>query len=114
MIKWLVKSLENIYLKFYLPRVQGSSERGKGEIPPPPPPKPKTLLWENGVISEGSIFSNKFSKKIKIKNKKIQFFYRIFIDNVTNFSKFPTICVFRPNAQKLTHGLLNILKNILK
>ena len=29
-------------------------------------------------------------------------------------SKFSINCVFRPNAQKLTHGLLNVLQNIVK
>ena len=78
-------------------RGQGSGSRaqagGKGEIQK----TEKKLLQKNGVISEGSIFSNKCSKnKINNKNKiRIQFFYRIFIKN------FPTICVFRPNARKI-------------
>ena len=70
--------------------------RSQGEWGKSPPPKPKN----GGVISEGSIFSNKFSKK----NKKIQFFYRIFIQK---FQNFPTICVFRPNAQKVNAWFVN-------
>ena len=34
--------------------------RGKGELPPPETEK---IVVENGVIPEGSIFCNKFSKK---------------------------------------------------
>ena len=42
---------------------QGRSQGGgREEIPPR---NRKKLLQKNGVISEGSIFSNKFSKKIK-------------------------------------------------
>ena len=29
------------------------------------PPKPKKIVGENGVISEGSLLRNKFSKNIK-------------------------------------------------
>ena len=35
--------------------------RGKGEIPPPA--ETEKIVVENGVIFEGSIFRNKFSKK---------------------------------------------------
>ena len=38
-----------------------SIDGGRGK---PPPRNRKKVLLKNGVISEGSIFSNKFSKKI--------------------------------------------------
>ena len=68
--------------------VQGRSQ-GEGGNPPAETEK----IVENCVISEGSIFNNKFSKI----NKKIQFFYRIFIKK---FQNFPIICFFRPNVRK--------------
>ena len=50
-------------------REQGRSQGGEGGKFAPP--KPKKWLQKNGVISEGSIFSNKFQKKNKKnKNKK--------------------------------------------
>ena len=62
-----------------------------------PPPNRKKMLQKNDVITEVSIFSNKFSQK----QIKIQFFYCIFIKDFQNFLKIsPTNCVFRPNAQK--------------
>ena len=45
-----------------------------------------------------------FRKKIKNKNKKIKnsIFLRNFHQKISKFSQnFPTICVFRPNAQKI-------------
>ena len=48
----------------FLQTDQGRSQ-GKGGNSSP---KPKKLLEKNSVISEGSIFSNKFSQKIKNKN----------------------------------------------
>ena len=77
---------------------QGRSQGERGEIPPP---KPKKLLQKNGVISESSIFSNKFSKKNK-KRIKNSIFLQNFHQKISKFSQnFPTIWVFRPNAQKI-------------
>ena len=55
---------------------EGHSQGERGEIPPPPKPKnccrtSGTKGVKNCVISESSIFSNKFSKKNK--NKKFNF-----------------------------------------
>ena len=36
--------------------------RSKGEWGNPPPPETEQIVVKNGVISEGSIISNKFSK----------------------------------------------------
>ena len=77
------------------------------------PPKPKKLLSKNGVISEDSIFSNKFSK-IKIKQLKNQFFYRIFIRNFQNFLKISQQFVFPPNARKINAWFVIFLKNMPK
>ena len=74
---------------------QGRSQGGKGGKFPPP--ETEKLFRKNAVISEGSIFSNKFSK-----NKK-----SIFVQNlhqkIAKFSQnFPTMCVFFfPNGQKM-------------
>ena len=65
------------------------------------PPKQKKLLQKTGVISECSIFTNKFSIKIKKQKKKINFlqhFHQIFSKFSQNFQ---TICVFRANARKI-------------
>ena len=70
--------------QFYLVRrgwVQGRSQGGKGGNSPPKPKK----LQKNGVISESSIFSNKFS----IKNKKFKFSKEFLSKNFKIFSKFP-------------------------
>ena len=65
---------------------QGRSQGGKGGTPPPETEK---IVVENGVISESSIF--------RIFIKKFQNFLKI-----SKFSQnFPTIWVFRPNAQKI-------------
>ena len=54
-------------------------------------------------------------KIIKIKNKKIQFFYRIFIKQFQNFLKISQQFVFFVQTrQKLTHALLNFYENMLK
>ena len=86
---------------------QGRSQGDRGKSPA----KPKKMLQKNGVISEGSIFRNRFSKKIKNTNKKSN--YSIFLQNfhqkISKSSQiFPTICVF--HAQKLTDSLLSYLK----
>ena len=89
--------------------------RSQGEGGNPPPPKPKKLLQKNGVISEATIFSNIFSKKIKNKNKKIQIFYRIFIKNMQNFIKISQQFVFFVQTRKkLTRGLLNFFEKYSK
>ena len=72
-------------------------------------PGPETeKIVENGVISEGSIFSNKFSKKIKIKNS-------IFLQKFQqkNF-KISQQCVFHPNAQKLNAEFANLFEKSAK
>ena len=82
--------------------------RGKGEIP-----TETEKIVENGVISEGSIFSNKFSiNKIKNKNKiEIQFFYRIFIKDFQNFLKISQqFAYFVQTSEKLTHGFLKFFE----
>ena len=68
--------------------------RSQGEIPPPERGK---IVVENGVISEGSIFSNNFSKN------NLKFYFLIeFLSKIFKISQnFPTICVFRPNARKI-------------
>ena len=70
--------------------------RGEGGKSSPPPPETEKIVVENGVISEGSIFSNKFSKN------SLKFHFSIeFSSKISKFSQiFPIICVFRPNAQK--------------
>ena len=97
---------------------QGRSQGGKGGKSPP---KPKKLLQKTGVISQCSIFSNKFSKnkiknKIKNKNKiKIQFFNRIIIKDFQNFLKISQqFAFFVQTRKKLTTGQLNFLKNMQK
>ena len=86
--------------------------RGKGEIPSPPP-KPKKQLQKNGVISEGSIFSYKFSKKNnKNKNNKKYNFSIEFSSK--NFKIFQQFVFFVQTRKKLTHSLLTYLKNMLK
>ena len=58
-------NIHPIRIIFNIITVQGRSQGRKGETAPPP--KPKNVV-ENGVISEESIFSNKFAKiKIKLK-----------------------------------------------
>ena len=47
---------------------QGRRQGERGEGGNSPPPETEKMLYKNGVISESSIFSNKFS--IKNKNKK--------------------------------------------
>ena len=75
---------------------KGVARGGKGEISPPP--KPKKIVVENGVISEGSIFSNRFSKiKIKIQFP-IEFSSKIF--KISQHFAF-----FVQTRKKLTHGL---------
>ena len=83
--------------------------RSQGEGGKSPPPKPNKLLWKNGVISEGSIFSNKFYKiKINIKNS---IFSITFSSKIAKFSQnFPTICVCRPNAQKINAQFVNLIE----
>ena len=74
------------------------------------PSKLKKLLEKNGVISEGSIFSNNISQK----SLKIHFFYWIFIKNFKNFLKISKkIVFFVQTREKLTHGLLNSLEYML-
>ena len=66
-----------------------------------------TSLPPNTVISEGSIFSNKFSKW-KFKNS-------IFLYNfIKNFQNFRTICVFRPNARKINAWFVNFFEKYVK
>ena len=68
----------------------------------------KKLLYKNDVISEVSIFSNKFCKKIEI----IQFLHWIFIKNFQNFLKISkTIVFFVQTRENLTHGFEIFLKN---
>ena len=55
------------------------------------PPKPKKLK-KNDIISEGSIFSKKFSKN----NKKFHFSIEFFIKN---FQNFPTMCFSSKRAK---------------
>ena len=69
------------------------------------------------LISEFSIFSNKFSKnKFKNKNKiKIQFFYRIFIKTFQNFLKISQqFAFFVQTLEKLTHGFFEFFWKISK
>ena len=58
----LRKKIEQIFweLKHKTASMQGRSQGEEGKFPPPETEK---IVVENGVISEGSIFSNKFSKK---------------------------------------------------
>ena len=58
-------------------------------------PRSRKMLQKNRVISEGSVFSDIFAKYLKI-----QYFYKIFINN---FHSFSTICFCRPCARP-THG----------
>ena len=53
--------IENCVLKFHrnVTGIDKGIGRGKGE---PPAPETEKMLKKSGVISEGSIFSNKFSK----------------------------------------------------
>ena len=69
----------------------------RGEGGKSPPPEAEKIVVENVVISEGSIFSNKFSKN----NFKNAIFLLNFHQKSSKFSQnFPTICVFRPNGEK--------------
>ena len=91
------------YIAVCLYRHQGRSQGGKGEIPPPP--KPKNCCRKMVLFPKALFLVTNFQKKIKNKNKKIKnsIFLRTFIKKFQNFKKknFPTICVFRPNAQKM-------------
>ena len=79
---------------------------GIGEYPPA---EARNIVIENGVISEGSIFSNIFSTN----NNKIQFFNWIFIKNFQNFLKISQQFAFFVQTAENEHiGLLNSLENI--
>ena len=83
----------------------------RGEGGKSPIPENEKIIVENGVISEGSLSSNKFSKNYN----KIQFFNWIFIKNFQNFLKISEQFVFLvQKAKNERMGLLNLLKNMLK
>ena len=50
----------------------------------------------------------------EIKNKKIQFFYRIFIKNFQNFHSISQQCVFSTNAQKINAQFANFFEKYAK
>ena len=77
----------------------------------PAPQKSEKMLKKSGVIFQGSIFSNNFSRN----NRKIIFFYWLFFEILQNFLKiFSTICVFRPNSRKLNPWFLKNFANYAK
>ena len=90
----MIKILGNIRNEKYCKGVA----RGKGENTPSETEK---IVVENGVISEGSIFSNKFSHK----SNKIQFS----IEFSSKIFKIFPICVFRPNARKINAWFVKFL-----
>ena len=83
-------------------RSQG--ERGKNS----PLPKQKKLLQKNGVISESSIFSNKFSKKNK---RKIKIKNSIFLRNFhQKMSKFPNNLCLSSKRPKMNAYFVNLFE----
>ena len=88
---------------------QERSQGERGEIFPLP--EPEKNLKKNGFISEGSIFSNKFSK---IKIIKIQFFNGIFIKNVLDFLKLSNKFCFSSIRAKINASFLKFFEKYAK
>ena len=98
-------------LKIYVHEAKYDTEQGgsQGEGGKSPGNR-KKLLQKTGVLSVGSKLVTNFRKKIKNKNKAIQF-YRIFIEEFPNFLKISQQFVFFVQTpKKVTHSLLNYQK----
>ena len=92
-------------------RQKARAQRG-GKWGNSPPPNRKNCCRKM-VLFPKTIFSNIF--QIKSKNKiKIQYFYRIFINNFQIYLKISQqLGFFVQTREKSTHGLLNFLKHML-
>ena len=85
--------------------------RSKEERGNPPPPRNRKNVVENDVISEVPIFINKIPKNSKKLNFSIEFVSKKF-NFLLKISE--PFLFFVQTREKLTHGLLNFLKNMLK
>ena len=105
--KNFLKQIFNFLLRFgKVSWMTGVRRRVRGGLNPPPRTGRnccrKMLLFPKALF-----LATTFPK-----NRKIQFFYWIFIKNFEKFlTIFPTICVFRQKREKVMHGLLNFSKN---
>ena len=75
-----------------------------------PPPRNRKIVGEKDVISEGSIFSNKFSKNNKKFNFSIEFSSKIF----KVFSKFSNNLCFSSKRRKSNAWSVNFFEKYAK